>query len=67
MEQIFYGADRIVEIMQTESKGWLFYVAHNTMELFEEFVEYCADNQLDITSERSAEFFLDYRDMKSLL
>lgn len=63
MEQgLFYGEDRVIEIMQEEGKGWLFYVGHNTQELFDEYIEYCTDNTLDPTEEDSAKAFIDYRD-----
>ena len=63
MEQgLFYGEDRVIEIMQEEDKGWLFYVGHNTQELFNEYIEYCTDKELDPTEEDSAKAFIDYRE-----
>lgn len=60
-EQQFYGEDRVVQIMQDEGHGWLFYVSHNTRELFDEFLEYCADSHLDPTEENSACRFMHHR------
>lgn len=62
MENIYYGEEKTIEIMQEENKGWLFYVSHNTEELFEEYIEYCTDKELDPTEEDSAKAFIDYRD-----
>lgn len=63
MEQgLFYGVDRVIEIMQKEGKGWLFYVGHNTPELFDEYIEYCTDSKIDPTEEDSAKAFVDYRE-----
>lgn len=62
MENIYYGEEKTIEIMQEENKGWLFYVSHNTEELFEEYIEYCTYNSLDPTEENSAKAFIDYRD-----
>lgn len=58
----FYGEDRVIQIMQNEGKSWLFYVSHNTQDLFEEYLEYCTDNVLDPTEEESAEAFIEERE-----
>lgn len=62
MENIYYGEEKTIEIMQEENKGCLFYVSHNTEELFEEYIEYCTANTLDPTEEGSARAFIEYRD-----
>lgn len=62
MENIYYGEEKTIEIMQEENKGLLFYVSHNTEELFEEYIEYCAGKKLDPTEEDSAIAFIDYKD-----
>lgn len=62
MKTIYYGEEKTIEIMQEENKGLLFYVSHNTEELFEEYIEYCTDKKLDPIEEDSAIAFIDYRD-----
>ena len=68
MENIYYGEDRIVEIMQDAqsnpsspyrgNEGVLFYVSHNTEEMFNDFLDYCTANSLPVDEESSAIAFL---------
>lgn len=60
--QVFYDEDRVIQIMQEEGKGWLFYVSHNTQELFEEYLDFCSDKTLDPTEEDSAYAFMEERE-----
>lgn len=60
--QQFYDEDRIVQMMQQEGRGWLFYVSHNTPELFDEYIGYCRDNGLDPTEDASATDFMHNRE-----
>lgn len=60
--QVFYDEDRVIQIMQEEGKGWLFYVSHNTQELFEEYLDFCSDKELDPTEEDSADAFMEERE-----
>lgn len=62
MEQIYYGEDRVVEMVQEQDLGMLFYVSHNTPEMFNDYIEYCTEHHLDPTEEESAHAFLDYID-----
>jgi|GEM_PF-3354770 hypothetical protein len=58
----FLGEETTIEVMQEQQKGWLFYVTHNTPELFDEYEQYCKDENLDAENEESAKAFMDYRD-----
>lgn len=58
MENIYYGPDRIVEVMEKEEHNMLFYVSHNTPEMFEEYQDFCAEQELPLDEESSAVAYL---------
>ncbi len=60
-EKNFYPEDVLVQKMQDEKKGWLYYVSHHSPELEEEYLDYCESRRLTICDE-SAASFLDYRE-----
>lgn len=58
MENIYYGPDRIVEIMEQAPHDMLFYVSHNTEEMFNDYQDFCANQELPLDEESSAVAFL---------
>jgi len=62
MKQEFYGEEGVVALIQERKEGMLFYVSHNTPELYDDYIEYCNSNNMDSNLESSANDFLEYRD-----